>query len=124
MTLIALANATGVPYRSLQAYLLARHALPADVAIRIAEALNVDVGWLLTGASPPLDASLVRRSLELLEGVRQASAGKLSLGECAMIFAGFYSKLAKEQQPAPEPPGSDRIVLSGELKPKAEPSAG
>lgn len=50
ITVKELASKTGIPKPTIDCYLSARHTMPpADIAVRIAKALNVSVEYLVTG---------------------------------------------------------------------------
>jgi AcrR family transcriptional regulator len=110
-----LAESTGIPYPSLRNYLSGKHALPVQAAIRICDALRVSLIFVLTGDLPKPSRYVTARALELLWEVQRSTERTYSADECAAMLVGFYSKLAKEQRPAPEPPGSDRSVFEVEL---------
>ena len=88
-----LAARTGVPLRTLESYLSARASIPpADVAVKIARALNVSVEYLVTGLSPkdvaaqgasPQDCDM-QRSIDKL-----STAKKLLLREFIALLDGY-----------------------------------
>lgn len=74
-----LAARTGISQRTLEGYLSSRGSIPpADVAVKIASALNVSVEYLVTGKAPDKKSSGKNRFEEIFEA-KDFSMGKRSL---------------------------------------------
>lgn len=102
LTIRVLADRTAVPYSSLRSYLDGRHAMPADVAARVARTLEVSCDWLLSGA-PAFDQAPLAMCLRLIEDVRVLSDHKVGFDECAVMFSRFYASEI-ERSISPPPP--------------------
>lgn len=48
-----LSTVTGIPYRTLQNYLLGIHEMPAEALRRICRALDISADWILNGVEAP-----------------------------------------------------------------------
>ena len=71
-----LANRTGISQRTLEGYLGSRASIPpADVAVKIANALNVSVEYLVTGKNNNL-SNVVSKNNELDEKIKNLSINK------------------------------------------------
>lgn len=97
MTMADLSRATSIPYRSLQNYLSGVNAIPATVAAKVADALEVSADWILLGEAQRFDLEIVAQCLSLAEDVRVLSGHKVSFAEVASMFDGFYEKFYRDR---------------------------
>lgn len=67
-TLRALSDATTIPYRTLQDYLLGKHTIPAQALGQIAVVLDVSTDWLILGRPAILDYHCLGLAVAELEG--------------------------------------------------------
>src|SRR3546814_3512616 len=81
-----LSKEAGIPYGTLQGYLLERHPMPAEALGKIAEILDVSADWLISGKPARLDTHCAGMALLRLEEMR---SGAQRVGhEIAVLSAG------------------------------------
>ncbi len=84
-----LATQTGIPYRTLQNYLLQMHGLPAGALGRICKTMSVSADWVLTG-----DLYLpVEELKEALDRTKVAPRGSPDNSTAAVLIAGTLTIL-------------------------------
>lgn len=66
-----LSELTGIPYHTLQSYLLARHTIPAPAVGKIAVALGSSADWLILGEPPRLDRIVLYAAISTTELVEK-----------------------------------------------------
>ena len=94
-TIRKLSSTTGLPYRTLQGWLLGTHAFPAAALGRIAEALGVSTDWLIFGSPAALGRHCLAIAIAKLDEMKSAAnrAGhEMSLLSQAQLFADFYKE--------------------------------
>ncbi|MGH9856710.1 MAG: helix-turn-helix domain-containing protein [Acidobacteriota bacterium] len=92
LTMRELSERAGVPYGSLQNYLLEKNNVPAPTIGKIAEALGVSTDWLILGKPSAFDRVLFVELLPLISSLLQEAKGKLSEEEIAQIFLDEYTR--------------------------------
>lgn len=108
-TMRSLADATGVPYKSLQNYLRGTSPFPAEVVARIAQELNVSADWLIFGVAARFNQATLFEALKMLrtvsgdENVADDVAMAVAVTQDAKIFAATY-QMQYEGNVAPKPP--------------------
>ena len=106
-----LSRVSGLPYPSLQNYLLGKHRIPSGALGKIAKALNVSTHWLLFG-NTALDQAIVEDCLEIVGDIKAFSGGKVGTPEAAAVFRGQYEKHYSDRfLPSPR----DKATLESEL---------
>lgn len=90
LTMRELADCSGVPYGTLQNYLLGKHNIPAPTLGKIAIALDVSADWLILGRPAHVDAEILAELLHFLETLLNRTSEKLSQREIAQIFIDEY----------------------------------
>ena len=87
-----LASTIGLPYRTLQNYLLGTNQMPAKIVGKVAEALNVSSDFFLLGRVDLFDMRLLSDTLHLVEDWRRHGGDKVSLDDAAALFAADYNR--------------------------------
>lgn len=93
LSLRDLSDATGLPYRTLQNYLLETRPMPARALALIAEALNVSADWLLLGREPLLDKDIIKWVLEDFEDFVRPEIERSGMDAGAEIFLKLYERM-------------------------------
>ncbi|GAB4366867.1 MAG: hypothetical protein Kow00114_25110 [Kiloniellaceae bacterium] len=95
VTMKGLSKEAGIPYGTLQGYLLERHPMPAEALGKIAEILDVSADWLISGKPARLNTHCAGMALLQLEEMR-SSAGKvgheIAIISAGQLFADFYAQ--------------------------------
>lgn len=87
-----LSDATAIPYRTLQDYLLERHNIPALALGRIAEALDVSADWLLLGREPMIDKDIIKHVLEDFDEFIRPAIKQSGVDAGAEVFIKLYER--------------------------------
>jgi len=101
MSMRALSQQTGIPYGTLQGYLLDRHPMPARALAQIAEVLDVSADWLLFERPPKFDRACLAGAIEALDGTRSAAlkvGQELSSLTMAQLLADLYASAYSQRQ--------------------------
>lgn len=93
VSLRGLSDATGLPYRTLQNYLLETRPMPARAVALIAEALDVSADWLLMGREPLLDKDIVKWVLEDFDDFVRPEMERSNIDGAAEIFLKLYERM-------------------------------
>src|SRR3546814_16724983 len=89
-----LSKEAGIPYGTLQGYLLERHPMPAEALGKIAEILDVSADWLISGKPARLDTHCAGMALLRLEEMRtgaQSVGHEIDDHSDGQLFADFYT---------------------------------
>ncbi len=94
MGLRELSDATGIPSRTLQNYLLGiTSGIPVLAVAKIAEALDVSADWLILGREPNLDRETLLIVLKYFVDVIRAEISSEDLEAAADAFLKFYEHI-------------------------------
>src|SRR3546814_3511917 len=88
-----LSKEAGIPYGTLQGYLLERHPMPAEALGKIAEILDVSGDWLISGKPARLDTHCAGMALLRLEEMRsgaQRVGNEVAVLSAGQLFDDFY----------------------------------
>lgn len=94
MGLRELSDATGIPSRTLQNYLLGiTTGIPVLAVAKIAEALDVSADWLILGREPNLDKETLMFVLEYFDDVIRPQIASEGVEAAADAFLKFYERV-------------------------------
>ncbi len=89
-----LSDATDIPYRTLQNYLLGTTSgIPVVALAKIAEALDVSADWLILGREPNLDKETLVVVLEYFDDVIRPQISSTGMEAAADAFLHFYERI-------------------------------
>jgi len=109
-----LSEATDIPYRTLQDYLLGNSRIPVSALAKIAEVLDVSADWLILGREPNLDKETLIVVLEYFDDVIRPQIASAGMEVAADAFLKFYERVYMHHYSVP----GVKVVYQRPGKPK------